>query len=187
VLVNDTFDLLLAMKTPPTALDRELSRMAKACDDPVLRDYALQKLGGRLKQPLTDAARAEALSTLKTAAVRHGEDFQGTALLAWQRAAAPGEDPELNKAILACLNSPETTAPARTTALQAGAARGLTGIAPAARRILEDPQSSASARLSALAALGSSGQETDLHLIRRFESDPLCGPAARSALKKLTP
>ncbi len=185
-LVNDIFDLLLRMKNPPGGTDGELIRAAAENPDPVLRDYALQKLGHLMRRSsLPDALRAKALEAVKNSAGTAGRNMQGTALLTWQRLETGPASSEFRKAVMACLQSSEATGPARTAAFQAGSAAGMRETAPAARQALQNPRSATPLKLSALAALGIAGTTEDATLLRSFLPDNFCRPAAEAALSKL--
>lgn len=185
-IFNDIFDLLLRMKNLPGGTDRELIRAAAGNPDPVLRDYALQKLGHLMRRSsLPDALRANALEAVKNSAGTAGRNMQGTALLTWQRLETGPASSEFRKAVMACLQSSEATEPARTAAFQAGSAAGMRETAPAARQALQNPRSVTPLKLSAMAALAIAGTKEDAALLRSFLSDNTCRPAAQAALSKL--
>lgn len=187
-IVNDSFDLLLKLKHPPAGMDLELIRLARENIDPVLRDYGLQKLATLLQRPsLPPAIVAGGLDAMKAAALESGHHWQGTALLSWQRMEGHDSSPAFKEAVLACLNSPESTGPARASALQAGSAAGMGNIAGPARTFLQDANSFTPLKLSAIATLGAVGSAEDIPLIQSFLTQASCRRAAEAALDKLIP
>jgi len=183
--INDILDLLLKQKVPPAGLDDQLLRMARENTDPVIRDYSLQKLDLLVAEPHPEKIRSAALAALQEGAASHGQHFQGTALLTWRRTLKDPADPAFRKAVVACLQSPASTSPARIAALQAGTSCGIRECAAAAREVLGDPEATLPHKLSALSALGSVGESADTALITPFLPDPALAPAAAAALKKL--
>lgn len=189
-VVNDILDRLLAQKSPVPGLIPALCDSARTQSDPVLRDYSIQKLGNRLRTAPDSLAAQEILPVLKELAATPGADWQGTAILAWQRSLSDRgslrHDAEFAKTAADCLNSPSATAAARLSALQAAASAGLPAAAAFARSRLADSSSPVAMKLSCLAALGSSGNESDLPLLNSLCDDPACGPAATAALRSLS-
>jgi hypothetical protein len=186
-VVNDILDVLLAQSAVLNGFEAELFRLARSAEDPVLRDYAIQKLPRLVLRLSKPAVREEARQIVREFAAHSGASEQGTALLAWQRLNAAGGEPDplLADAVRSCLEADSITSSAQVSALQIGASLRLPEAVFAARRFLESSESPVALKLSSLAALGRCGNLEDGPVLRRFLENPTFQVAARTALLSL--
>ena len=204
-LVNDVLDKLLMQRAPVTGMASFLIAMSERTDDPVLADYAIQKLGG-MALPSSNPEQDEIVAALRRAAGREGEALQGTAFLAWQRCLlrklARREHPELprpsdtpgtavsepaatlelpsdfREALVLALRSDKTATVAMATLLSIAAKAAPRHGAETARRVLTSSSAPISLRIAAIHALGAGGELSDLVILQRCRQE---APLQRSA------
>lgn len=213
VVVNNIWNALRRQKTPPPEFACELMRFFRAPSTGyVLKDYAVQHLGGWLDSGLPEgegepdpAMRKVVLAFLVEVAAMHGEGFSGTALYALERAIRPGgademSDPmlaamktsfvsPLQDAALALVNDKATAPPAQISALQILiAGKDLRGL-HSARRIAVDSSAPPMLRASAIACIGALGAGADLALLNAIAmgcTDDRLLAALRPALERIS-
>jgi len=160
--------------------------MAEKATDPVLRDYALQKLPSAWRNaPAPDQEKC--LVVLENAAKDTRSSSAGTALLSLNRLAFRDRSllAKAGELALAAAKDPSASAAARSTALQICASRKDVRAAPLARTILSDSASSVALRISAAAALGRVGDASDRAALESAAADAALKPAAEAALDRL--
>ena len=185
-LVNDLLDALLRQTRFRARGAGWLLEMAEKSTDPVLRDYALQKLPAAWRNaPAADQEKC--LAALEKAAKDTSSSSAGTALLSLNRLAARDRTLLAKAAELALAAAKDTSAPeaARSTALQICASRKDVRAAPLARTILADSAASVALRISAAATLGRVGDASDRPALESAASDEALKPAAQAALDRL--
>lgn len=187
-VVNDLLDVLLHQEKHRSKGLDWLTELARGTDDPVLRDYAIQKI------PLAwrfapEKARGASLQLLEETA-RSADSFSaGTSLIVFRELSGSEPDlaPRLNALALSVADNDAASPAARTTALQICAAGDRKDAAPAARRILASENASVAARIGAVAALGRLGTPEDRPALQAAAaSHPALKVPAEIALRHLS-
>jgi hypothetical protein len=186
--------------------------MSERNDDPVLADYAIQKLGG-LALSANDTTQEKLVAALRRGAGREGEALQGTAFLAWQRCllrnvarresadrsrdadnagAAVGESAsvlefpsDFRDALVSALLSDKTDPVAMVTMLSIAATVTPRHGAEAARRVFASSTAPISLRIAAIHALGSGGEPSDIAILQRCRQEAPLQRSADIALSRL--
>ena len=213
VVVNDIWEALRRQHSYPPEFASELVAYFRApSTTDVLKDYAIQHLGGWLSSDLPAGAgendlavRQQVLSFLVEASGMRTKTYSGTALYALDRSIRPGGAAEeacpalgpikaaciapLQDAALALVNDASASTHARISAFQIALERRDLRALASARKIAADPAVPPMLRASAIACLGRIGAPSDLEIlapIARNCTDPRLLCALKPAMESLS-
>ncbi len=181
---NELMNQMVGIRPLPRDLSAQLISISQdEKQDPVIRDYAVQHIGGVCQRVRGDEQQ-QLQTALWIAAGRKGSSTVGTALLALLDLAADKE--RVAGAALQTVRDPAWGTAARSTALQVCGRLGVTNALPAAIELAQDSPAVV-LRISAIAAIGELGGTKELTLLRRWEpdADPLLGRVIKAAEAKI--
>lgn len=189
VVVNNIWNALRLQKTPPPEFAQEMMNFFRnPATTPVLKDYAIQHLGGWVESDLPagegeadPAMRREILSFLLDVAGMKKEAFAGTALYSLNGAIQPSGSDEntdigklnasfvgsLKDAALALVRDSAASPLARISAFQIVRKHKDLRALPSARQVALDDSAPPMLRASAIACLGKLGAPSDLDLLSK--------------------